>query len=468
MIQGRQCGRASRWGRLFGWIACLVLAGSVRAGSAYAQAVPNLLDLQGNLRTEDGIPLNKAVWMKVSLYDAEYGGNTLYSEDMPLVPVVGGRFAVQLGKDVSLPPSLFSSPSGVWVGISVDGDVELPAQRLVSVPYAMQSQLAQNATVAATAQGLTCTGCVASGQLTDGAVGTSQIAPGAITADHIGAPCGNWQVLKRSPGGWACAADENTEYTAGPGLQLAGTSLGLDADHASGAAWDVRFYTRSEVDQMIASAIVTAQSGAIPSGAILMFNRSCPTGWTRLTALDDRVPRGAAAYGTTGGSDVHSHDAGTLATNNHGHTFSDTVSSSTGTAGSHSHTVNSHSHTESTHVHGYGSLYAAIGTVGNNYLGWASSTTMFMADKRAGTTNQEATNEGIYGSKIFGSTASASGGNTGGAAPGTDSQGNHIHTLADYTCSGTTSSAGGGSLSGTTSSASNVPGYVSVVFCVKN
>ena len=45
----------------------------------------------------------------------------------------------------------------------------------------------------------------------------------------------------------------------------------------------------------------------VPSGMISMFDTNCPTGWTRFAALDNRVPRGAATYGGTGGGDNHSH-----------------------------------------------------------------------------------------------------------------------------------------------------------------
>ena len=47
--------------------------------------------------------------------------------------------------------------------------------------------------------------------------------------------------------------------------------------------------------------------GVIPSGMIAMFDTSCPAGWTRFTALDNRFPRGAATYGGTGGSSSHAH-----------------------------------------------------------------------------------------------------------------------------------------------------------------
>lgn len=43
---------------------------------------------------------------------------------------------------------------------------------------------------------------------------------------------------------------------------------------------------------------------------IAMFDISCPNGWTRFSALDDRVPRGSSTYGTTGGGQ-HTHSVTT-------------------------------------------------------------------------------------------------------------------------------------------------------------
>lgn len=51
--------------------------------------------------------------------------------------------------------------------------------------------------------------------------------------------------------------------------------------------------------------------GGTPSGAIMMFTGACPSGWSRFTALDGRFPRGANAYGTTGGTTNHAHIAWT-------------------------------------------------------------------------------------------------------------------------------------------------------------
>lgn len=51
-------------------------------------------------------------------------------------------------------------------------------------------------------------------------------------------------------------------------------------------------------------------AAGIESGMVVMFTSSCPSGWTRFTALDNRFPRGAASYGATGGSNTLSHSVG--------------------------------------------------------------------------------------------------------------------------------------------------------------
>lgn len=50
-----------------------------------------------------------------------------------------------------------------------------------------------------------------------------------------------------------------------------------------------------------------AGGAGIPSGLIAMFDRECPSGWTRYVPLDGRFPRGAAEAGTSGGSAGHTH-----------------------------------------------------------------------------------------------------------------------------------------------------------------
>lgn len=58
----------------------------------------------------------------------------------------------------------------------------------------------------------------------------------------------------------------------------------------------------------------------IPSGAIAIFRSSCPSGWTRVSAWDNRFIRGASSYGGTGGASTHTHAISSLA--NHTHSVS--------------------------------------------------------------------------------------------------------------------------------------------------
>ena len=58
----------------------------------------------------------------------------------------------------------------------------------------------------------------------------------------------------------------------------------------------------------------------IPTGGkfIGIFTTSCPSGWTRVTALDSKFIRGASSYGGTGGDNTHSHSG--MPSHDHGDT----------------------------------------------------------------------------------------------------------------------------------------------------
>jgi hypothetical protein len=51
-----------------------------------------------------------------------------------------------------------------------------------------------------------------------------------------------------------------------------------------------------------------------PQGIILPFDENCPTGWTRVTELDDKFLKGSDTHSDTGGSTNHRHnvDYGTV------------------------------------------------------------------------------------------------------------------------------------------------------------
>jgi hypothetical protein len=86
--------------------------------------------------------------------------------------------------------------------------------------------------------------------------------------------------------------------------------------------------------------------GSEPQAAILMFDKSCPTGWTRQTQFDNAIPYGAAAYSATpGGSaththgvDAHTHTEGFGADDGGSHSHAQGANALTDDPGSHTHT----------------------------------------------------------------------------------------------------------------------------------
>jgi hypothetical protein len=74
----------------------------------------------------------------------------------------------------------------------------------------------------------------------------------------------------------------------------------------------------------------------IPSGAIAPFNTTCPSGWTRYTAMDDRFPLAAAASGTVGGNAAHTHTYSQFPAHTHSIASQAVTSDS---KGSHTHNV---------------------------------------------------------------------------------------------------------------------------------
>jgi hypothetical protein len=196
-------------------------------------------------------------------------------------------------------------------------------------------------------------------------------------------------------------------------------------------------------------------AGTLPSGLIAIFDVSCPAGWTRVAALDGRMPRGSTVYGGAGGSDTHSHTH-SLAGNSHSH--------SSGT-----YATPSHNHGGST-----GNMSISVSVSGNTGSGGGHSHGF------NGETGGESS--GIMGVDAGGSGNMTRGPHTHDFSGETDSVGNHTHSFSG-SGSGSNSasipSQGGMGISGTSgandvtmsggiNAASHMPYYLDVVYCRKD
>lgn len=206
--------------------------------------------------------------------------------------------------------------------------------------------------------------------------------------------------------GHIAGGDEHDHTSANQGVAVERIrSSTLDAMGSPVCESDICFVTNVDGGTLFISfdGEIWEKLSGIPSGAIAMFNTTCPAGWTRYTNLDDRFPMSASIHGQVGGNSVHSHNYTEMPA--HTHTI-DAVYLDSESKGSHSHNITAKS--------AGGGSGAAIG-------------------------------------KTFGNTTVAS-----------TSAGNHDHTI---TIPARNTDSTGGSAS--TNAASNLPPYKEVIFCKK-
>jgi hypothetical protein len=110
-------------------------------------AVPSLINYQGVLKDSTGVPQNGSFPMRFSIYDDSIGGNKLWEEIHMAVEVKNGLFNVLLGSSSGkgpIPDSVFASPN-TWLEVQVSASVLTPRRRIVSVGYALHSEITDTA-----------------------------------------------------------------------------------------------------------------------------------------------------------------------------------------------------------------------------------------------------------------------------------------------------------------------------------
>jgi len=109
-----------------------------------AAGVPQLINYQGRLMDDAGVPVTGNVEMHFKLFDSEIDGTPLLTILQTNVQVTNGLYNVLLGSGTVLPgvepdlKSVFEKHPQVYLAVSVDnGDDLSPRQLITSVPYAL-------------------------------------------------------------------------------------------------------------------------------------------------------------------------------------------------------------------------------------------------------------------------------------------------------------------------------------------
>ena len=167
---------------------------------ALADWGPSQIAVQGELSNLVGEPVEGPANLQFFIYPSVVAEDPLWTEVHWAVPLDEGRFSVVLGKQEPLDsPPLFEQHSDLWVTLAVDGGEEMPRRPLLSVGYSMQARHAETcAKFEGAALDLACNGCV----------GAQDLASGAVQFSHLdGDACQAGQVLRFSANGWQCGAD---------------------------------------------------------------------------------------------------------------------------------------------------------------------------------------------------------------------------------------------------------------------
>jgi hypothetical protein len=139
--------------RKFLLVCVALMAWTLMAPAARAD-VPNVITTQGILRNAAGDVVNGIYSLTFKMWTLPAQGQLLWSEVQSNVVVESGLYTATLGTTSPLPAAMFKNQGEVWLGVSIEGQAELPRVRLTTVAYAFHARSAEKA------GGLECTGCI--------------------------------------------------------------------------------------------------------------------------------------------------------------------------------------------------------------------------------------------------------------------------------------------------------------------
>ena len=130
-----------------------VLVNLVLSLTTIHAAVPREISYQGVLLDQNGVPLPGPVDLVLCFYDVAMEGVSLFEEEHTDVILTNGVYAIQIGSGVDpgtatptngIPDNILSA-SQLWLGVLVDGGVELsPRTSISSVIFALKSEFSES------------------------------------------------------------------------------------------------------------------------------------------------------------------------------------------------------------------------------------------------------------------------------------------------------------------------------------
>ncbi len=209
--------------RMSRWLTLVLL---IAASATAAAEVPGRLGYQGRLLKSDGSPEAGSKSITFSLYDAATGGtNPLWTETQTLA-LSDGYYATFLGSVQSFGAGLFDGRT-LYLELKVDGAALSPRQEVGTVPYALLAGGVSGGVVDAAEIKVGHTTVIDSTGKLAGSASYSAGSGLALTGTSfsLATNCAATQVLRFNGTSWVCS-DSNT-ITAGSGLQMTGSSLGV-------------------------------------------------------------------------------------------------------------------------------------------------------------------------------------------------------------------------------------------------
>ncbi|MGQ0722510.1 MAG: tail fiber domain-containing protein [Candidatus Eiseniibacteriota bacterium] len=201
--------------------------------------MPTAIAFQGFLADSGGTPLDGSVDLDVALYDAPAGGNRVWPIAAPeahaAVPVNDGVFQIAIGGIDPLVPDDFDG-SPLYLGIAVNSEPELPRTQLLSTPFAIRAERADQADALVTGADLTTSGTATVGDGSSSALtvngsvqinlpdGPGPFGTGGITISHphdpaspfikLGHATHTWTILHTGNSGNDLKIDDGSSGTA--------------------------------------------------------------------------------------------------------------------------------------------------------------------------------------------------------------------------------------------------------------